>query len=131
MMRWLQEKMRGRYGSDELNRVLIGIALVLTFANLFIRNGIVSLLAFLLLILCYVRMFSRNYMKRQSENYKFLKYWNPIRFKFNKFIAKQKGRKDYKYFKCPKCAKAVRVPRGKGKICITCPECREEFNRKS
>ena len=29
-------------------------------------------------------------------------------------------RKQYKFFKCPMCKQEVRVPRGHGKICITC-----------
>ena len=32
---------------------------------------------------------------------------------------------------CPKCKQQVRVPRGKGKIAITCPQCREKFIKKT
>ena len=40
-------------------------------------------------------------------------------------------RKIYKFYKCPMCKQEGRVPRGHGKICITCPKCREEFIRRS
>ncbi len=33
----------------------------------------------------------------------------------------------YNYFTCPKCRRALRVPKGKGKIQITCPKCGEKF----
>ncbi len=33
----------------------------------------------------------------------------------------------YNYFTCPKCRCALRVPKGKGKIQITCPKCGEKF----
>ena len=131
MGRWLQEKMRGRYGADELNRFMIGAALVMTVVNLFFRNGIVSTLSFLMLVLCYMRIFSRNYAKRREENFRFMKLWNPVQYKWKQAKMKWKDRRINKYYKCPKCSKMIRVPKGKGKICITCPMCKEEFIKRT
>ena len=39
--------------------------------------------------------------------------------------------REHRYFDCPKCRQLVRVPRGKGKIAITCPRCREKFVKKT
>ena len=39
--------------------------------------------------------------------------------------------REHRYFDCAKCRQLVRVPRGKGKIMITCPKCKEKFQRKS
>ena len=39
--------------------------------------------------------------------------------------------REHRYFDCPKCRQPVRVPRGKGKIMITCPKCKERFQRKT
>ncbi|EEC58055.1 hypothetical protein BACPEC_01040 [[Bacteroides] pectinophilus ATCC 43243] len=33
-------------------------------------------------------------------------------------------------FKCPNCGAKITVPRGHGIICIKCPECRIEFNKR-
>ena len=42
-----------------------------------------------------------------------------------------KQRKDYHYYRCPKCGQQLRVPRGRGKISITCPKCGNQFIKKS
>ncbi len=48
-----------------------------------------------------------------------------------RFRAQQQDKKYYKYFNCPNCNQKVRVPKGKGKIEITCPKCRTSFIRKT
>ena len=40
-------------------------------------------------------------------------------------------RSTYRFYKCPQCKQTVRVPKGRGKICITCPKCKTEFIKKS
>ena len=39
--------------------------------------------------------------------------------------------KDHKYFTCKNCSAVCRVPRGRGKIVITCPKCGSEIRGKS
>ena len=39
--------------------------------------------------------------------------------------------KEHKYFTCPNCRTVCRVPRGKGKIIITCPKCGGSIHGKS
>ena len=36
-----------------------------------------------------------------------------------------------RYFSCPHCRQQVRVPKGRGKISITCPKCGTQFIKKS
>ena len=51
-------------------------------------------------------------------------------FMLEKLFDRLKDRQ-HRYFDCPKCHQMVRVPRGKGKISITCPRCREKFVKKT
>lgn len=131
MRQKLIQFMQGRYGVDTLNRVLTWLLFGLIIINMFIRSGLCNLVACLLLIYLYFRMFSRNYTKRYQENQWFLSKVSPIQ----RFFLRQKNhaiqRKDHRLFKCPKCKQMVRVPKGKGRISIRCPRCQEEFIRRS
>ena len=69
---WFANLMRGRYGTDNLNRFLLVIALILVIADMFIRWRVLYLIAVILLIYVYCRMFSRNVNARYRENQKFL-----------------------------------------------------------
>ena len=123
--------MQGRNGVDELARMHSWLVLILLLVGMFTRIGLFSLLALGLLIYMYFRVFSKNISKRYTENQKYLYYrskWQNRRERMKKEHA-QKGA--YKFFSCPGCKQRVRVPKGRGKICITCPKCKMEFVRKS
>ena len=122
--------MAGRYGVDELSKFL-NIVLVLLVLSIFIRSGILYLLALGILIYSYFRMFSRNISKRYEENQKFVNFRYRNVVKWNNFKKRFAQRKEYRFYHCPQCKQTVRVPRGRGKICITCPKCRTEFVKKS
>ena len=123
--------MAGRYGVDELSKFLNIVLLVLLVLSIFIRSGILYLLALGILIYSYFRMFSRNISKRYEENQKFVNFRYRNVVKWNNFKKRFAQRKEYRYYHCPQCKQTVRVPRGRGKICITCPKCRTEFVKKS
>lgn len=123
---WLQRTMSGRYGPDQLNMAMLILAVVLTIVASVTRLGLLNILSYVMLILCFIRMLSRNLTARRRENDKFLKYWWPIRTKLqNRFD------KNYRFFKCPACRCTLRVPRRKGKIQVTCPKCGERFTKKT
>ena len=64
--------MAGRYGVDALNKFLLGASVVLLVCSMFVRRGtMLYSFALLLLLICYVRMFSRNIQARYQENIKF------------------------------------------------------------
>ena len=119
----LQRFMMGRYGTDKLNMLLLCVGVVLTVINLFVNNLWVSLaltvLAYLLMGLAIFRTFSRNTYKRYRENQRFLLFFQKLRDR------------QHRYYDCPRCRQQIRVPRGKGKISITCPKCREKFIKKT
>lgn len=123
--------MAGRYGVDELSKFLNIVLLVLLVMSIFIRSGILYLLALGILIYSYFRMFSRNISKRYEENQKFVNFRYRNVVKWNNFKKRFAQRKEYRFYHCPQCKQTVRVPRGRGKICITCPKCRTEFVKKS
>ncbi|MCD7981014.1 MAG: zinc-ribbon domain-containing protein [Clostridiales bacterium] len=179
-----QNFMYGRYGSDQLNRFLSLLALILLIVNLFVHVSFLWIAALVLLAWTYFRMFSRNTSKRAVENDRFLDFTS--RFRRNggyggygrngsggygnggygsggygngsygssgygnsgssgygrgsnasgarphrptpeERRAQREQRKIYKFYMCPHCSQKVRVPKGKGRIEITCPKCRTTF----
>ena len=116
----IRDFMIGRNGSDQLAWALFVLGIVLEILGSVLSMNLFTLLAYIPLIFAVFRVFSRNIEKRQQENQA-----------FTQFFARIRGRRDYAYFKCPACKTRVRVPRGKGKIRITCPSCREKFEKKT
>ena len=127
---WLQKVMYGRYGGDQLNWALLVLYLVLWLLGGLTRFVLFPLLSWAVLILVFFRMFSRNTSKRWAENQKFLKVWNRVKGFFTSRRAEWKDM-GHRYYKCPKCKSKLRVPKGKGKIQITCPVCHTEFIKKT
>lgn len=127
----VQRFMAGRYGADELSRVLLAAVMILLVLSVFVRWTPVYLLGLLLLVYCYYRMLSKNISKMYAQNQKYLTWRYKVLAKWNSRKVNREQRKIYRYFKCPQCKQKVRVPKGRGKICITCPKCKMEFLRKS
>ena len=126
----LQRFMYGRYGSDQLNRFLT-IAYLVLFGLYFVTGfDLFYLLCSVLIFVVLFRMLSRNLTKRRAENQKFLRKADPaIRwFRLQRTIRRDK---EHRYFKCPNCGQQLRVPRGKGKITVTCRGCGAVFQEKS
>ena len=137
----LQKFMAGRYGADELNRFLTicGWVLLLTgFVLSAIHNNVTVILGSVLvalswafLILSLFRTLSRKTGQRASENYKYFVCKNKVLGWFRRLKMRWQDRKTYRYFRCPQCRATVRVPKGKGKIRITCPKCKNQFIKKT
>ena len=123
--------MAGRCGIDQLNRFLSVLSLVLMILAV-VFNGtrlsqLVWLLAFVLLILVYARMLSRNLYKRSAENSRYMRMRMSVSGKLEMIKVRWAQRKDYKFFTCPACHTTLRVPRHKGKINIVCKKCGNSF----
>ncbi len=123
--------MAGRYGMDQLNRFLSTAAMVLVIINLFVRSTLLWLLALAVLIYCYVRMLSRNLEKRRKENGRYLEIKSRLTNGLRNWRDRQKQKKDYCFFHCPACKAMLRVPRGAGRIRVTCRKCGNAFERKT
>lgn len=130
-MNFLRRFMMGRYGGDLLNNVFLVGALASMVLQWVTRWRIMGIFTLVFLILCYARMFSRNIPARYAENQRLLNWWLPMRERLNGARARFADRKTHRYYKCPQCGKRLRVPRGRGKINITCPACQREFVKKT
>ncbi|MDY4617615.1 MAG: hypothetical protein SO445_07900 [Lachnospiraceae bacterium] len=127
----MQGFMAGRYGTDQLSKLILWISLACLAVSMFTRLNVFYILGLVLLIYTYYRMFSRNVAKRYAENQKYLNWRYGFAVRRNKRKVHWEQRKIYRFYKCPQCRQKVRVPKGKGKVAITCPKCRMEFVRKS
>ena len=86
--------MTGRYGTDKLNTLILGIGLVLCLVSLFMPFPLVRLiltsLSYVFMVYAIFRCLSRNTYKRYQEN--------------RRFLAWRSRCKDrtHKYFRCPR-----------------------------
>ncbi len=127
----LEQFMIGRNGTDQLSRVTIIIAVIFLLLSMFIRGNLFYWLALVLVIWAYFRIFSKNTYARGRENDKFLELTYKLRMLPERLKKRQEQGKYYRFFTCPNCHQKVRVPKGKGKIQITCPRCKTAFIKKS
>ena len=127
----MQRFMAGRYGNDQLNQFIFIVAIISMVLEIITRQSLFYTLTLVLLILAYVRVFSRNINKRYEENMKFLQKKDAILNKFRKQKYYAAQRRNYHIYTCPQCKQKIRIPKGQGKISITCPKCRTSFIKKS
>jgi hypothetical protein len=126
--------MYGRNGTDKLNIYLAAFLFLTSIVSMFFKYYYVLLafqiVEFLLFALFIFRFLSKNIYKRRAENEKFGKLIAPLE-KFFKLKIKQAKDKDNKYFKCPKCSANLRVPKNRGNITVTCPVCKNKFDKRT
>jgi hypothetical protein len=84
-----------------------------------------------LVIVCLLRSFSRNtgVRFREAEFYFRLKS-NIFRF-FKDTAERLRQYQTHRIFVCPSCGQRCRVPKGKGRIRITCKRCGAQFIKKT
>lgn len=135
--------MQGRNGMDQLAKAessLIFALLILSVVLSLLPIQSAGMALFLLLleivwialfIHMYFRVFSRNISKRYAENQRYCTWRYRMTVKWSHVKSEWAQRRTHRFFRCPQCRQKVRVPKGRGKICITCPKCRTEFTRRS
>ena len=123
LKRGFQRFMTGRYGTDKLNTCILTAGVIVCIVSIFIPSAAADLaltfIAYGLMFWAMFRTFSRNTYKRYQENRRYLQ------------LLEQVKDRQHRYFNCPHCRQRVRVPRGKGKISISCPKCHEKFTKKT
>ena len=127
--------MQGRYGIDQFTNFLVFSALIMVVIEMFIKIPFVHLLLNILsvaaIMYAYFRILSRNHNKRYAENERYMRYHNGVKFFIARQISHMQQRKTHHIYKCPQCRQSIRVPKGKGRIAITCPKCHTEFIKRS
>lgn len=129
--------MYGRNGLDKLGLTMMWTALLLDIVGMIVGRSyelvysILGLISSVMFLLVLVRMFSRNLEKRRAENARFMeKVWYPVTRRASA-KKQQRADKEHCYFTCANCSAVCRVPKGKGRIVITCPRCGHEIHGKS
>lgn len=127
----LAEWLRGRNGNDELSTCVLILALLLVIINIFTRSFILSVVALALMAYAWWRMASRDLESRENENGVFCEFIGPVGPWLRNPVRAAKEVRAYKHLKCPECGQRVRVPRGKGKIRVRCPQCQQKFEART
>ncbi len=126
----IQRFMYGRYGNDQLNLFLMGLYLLLYLVFIFTRLELLYMVSFGLLFVVLFRLLSRNMERRRVENARFMRAAGPV-ISWIRLRRNMHRDKEHVYFKCPSCGQRLRVPRGRGKITVTCRSCGASFQEKS
>ena len=130
-MNWLYRFMYDRHGPDQLTFFILIVSMAVQFCSAVFRLPLLSLVSTLLLAVCVWRILSKNHERRSRENAAFMRFWSKVPAAFHAFSTALRDGKGHRFFKCPNCGARLRVPRGKGKIMITCPSCRTQFVKKT
>lgn len=134
MNRWndrLRRLLYGRYGSDRLMWALLALVGIFMFLSWLTSWRVWWFFSVLVLAVCYFRIFSRDIMRRRTENEWFLRLWHPAAKRIS--LAREAARdvQTHRHFNCPGCSQPLRVPRGRGRIEIRCPRCGYSFKRRT
>ena len=149
--------MTPKFRLDELNKALLitcGVCYLASFVlNRYpMASGLFRLLFAAAAIYLGIRLFAGNVARRESENMKFLTGLTTVKEFFHRPASARQAKsapsgqeggllnkwkrqwheyRTYRYLICPQCSQRLRVPRGKGKIRVTCTKCRNQFIAKS
>ena len=123
--------MYGRYGTDELSKCLMILALILMVVSWIPRLGLLYFLALALMIWSLLRSFSRKIDKRKRELERYRRIKKPFTNFFKLSRNRWRDRKTHVYFKCKKCRAVLRIPKGKGSIVVICTRCKDRIEKKT
>ena len=119
--------MIGRYGSDQLNRFLFVVYLIVWLVERLVGGWIPLLLLWAVMVLLVFRTLSRDIPRRRAENDRFLRWWTPTKGWFSRQWARLRDIRRCRYRKCPGCGAQLRLPVKRGRRTVTCARCRHQF----
>jgi len=131
MMNQFRKFMYGRYGFDQLSRDIILFSLFITLIASMTRSSLLLWLAYIPLFYAIFRILSRDTQKRARENYIYADLIRKVKVRAKNTKLLLVGTRTHKFYRCKGCRQMIRIPRGKGKISISCPKCRREFISRS
>lgn len=143
----MNDFMKGRNGADELTIVMGFAGIVIAMIGSIARIQWLSWIAIAVIVIGVLRGLSKNIDARHKENEAFVAATANVPG-LGKFVASLgggaaaanasraakkmwKGRKTTAYLKCPNCGQMLSVPKGKGKIRVTCPKCHAKMETRS
>ena len=123
--------MAGRYGTDALNPFLSILAVALLLVSPLTRLGLFTWPGLAPPIYCSFRTFRVTISPRTQGNYRVGPFPERVGGKWKGVKRRWADRNTYRYYRCPKCRQMLRVPKGRGRIEISCPRCGTQFIKKS
>jgi DNA-directed RNA polymerase subunit RPC12/RpoP len=108
--------LKGRYGIDDLGKTIFLGSIILYIVGVLLQKSILALAAMIGLMIVFIRAISGEHWERSEENRKYLSFIKLWKLRYE-------NRKTARIYCCERCGKYIRVPKGKGKIQITCPGC--------
>ena len=121
---YIQKFMIGRNGKDELQMAVLWISAILYLFAGISTLPILDSVCWAGILYSLYRFFSKNVYARREENQKFLQEIEFLKLRISM-------RKTHKIYRCKGCGRKIRVPKGKGKIEITCPLCGQKFIKRT
>jgi len=130
-MNWYRRFIAGRYGADHLSIALMLLSLLLMIAASLSGWVVFSILSLAPMAWCFSRLLSRDIARRRAENEGLLRWARGLTSRLRRIVRRIAGIRTHRYFRCPQCGIALRAPRGKGKIRVSCSKCGNRFETKT
>ncbi|OPL08298.1 MAG: hypothetical protein AVO33_00950 [delta proteobacterium ML8_F1] len=130
-MNRLKRLMQGRNGTDQFAIALLYFSVALAISGSLLEQGWLIFLSYIPLIMSVFRTFSKDIASRRRENQDYLTAIYHLKAMFKRKKKFVTGTETHRYYICPHCKQKLRVPKGKGRVTITCPHCGKEFKKKS
>lgn len=127
----IRQFMIGRYGTDEFTFALLIISVIFTFLDNFRPIRFFYFIGVAIVWYSFFRTMSKNHEKRRKELNWYLRVSEKPKAELKLLGNKIRDRKTHRYFRCKECKTVLRVPKGRGKIEITCPKCRARVVKKT
>lgn len=127
MSRWkekITKFLNDRYGMDDLGKTVFVASLIVYILGVSMQNSVLALAAMLGFLVFLFRACSGDHWEREEENRVYLSYIKLWKLRYE-------NRSTARIYMCKRCGRYIRVPRGKGKIQITCPGCGTKIVRRS